>query len=253
MRKSYLLLWILPLALIILFAPFSAWLDLRTSAFFYSGEGSFCSTSLLDFYFTYGEVFGFLIGVPSLVFLLVSRFYNRWAPLRLPAFFLVMSLIIGPGVIVNLTMKQFWGRPRPLQIHEFGGKHDFRPFWSPKISIYSEHALRSFPSGHSSMGFYNLAFIFLGRRYKIRTLTSVGAGLTAFWGIGLMFTRIAQGGHFLSDVLISPIIMLWVMILLDRFLYGNHKWSIQVRKHILALPDDLVYMQTPLRLKEQTA
>ena len=37
------------------------------------------------------------------------------------AVFLVLSLLLGPGLLVNVILKDNWGRPRPGSVVEFGG------------------------------------------------------------------------------------------------------------------------------------
>ena len=123
-----------------------------------------------------------------------------------------LTLVVGAGLITNSVLKEYWGRPRPKQVVEFGGKLDYRPFWQPNLEATREPQ-KSFPSGHVAMGFFYLSLIIVGRHYKNRLLFGLGLFLTLFWGIGLMIARVAQGGHFLSDVIVSPIIM-WLTVLI---------------------------------------
>src|SRR5947209_2435522 len=37
------------------------------------------------------------------------------------ALFLVVTLVLGPGLIVNVTMKDYWPRARPIDVPEFAG------------------------------------------------------------------------------------------------------------------------------------
>lgn len=120
---------------------------------------------------------------------------NRLRFPRRVAVFLLLSLALGPGLLVNILMKDQMGRPRPVQTINFGGKHDHvRPF------MLSKSCKRncSFVSGHAASGFYlvSIAFIDVRRRKKWVAVGLITGGL-----IGLM--RIAQGGHFLSDVVFS--------------------------------------------------
>jgi membrane-associated PAP2 superfamily phosphatase len=108
----------------------------------------------------------------------------------------VILLAIGPGIIVNAVFKEYWGRPRPREIVQFGGKKEFLHPWQKGIA----HKGRSFPSGHSSAAFYLAApyFIFRRRKPKAATLWLTG-GLV--FGTLMSVARITQGGHFLSDTL----------------------------------------------------
>ena len=41
------------------------------------------------------------------------------------AWFLVVTLALGPGVVTNLILKDHWHRPRPIDVTEFGGSFRF--------------------------------------------------------------------------------------------------------------------------------
>lgn len=113
--------------------------------------------------------------------------------------FLVMLLALGPGLLVNGILKKNWGRPRPRQIVEFGGSRQYQHPWQPDFDTGEG---RSFPSGHGAAAFYLTAPFFIHRRSNpklARRWLSVGL----CFGLLMSFARIAQGGHFLSDVLWS--------------------------------------------------
>jgi len=118
---------------------------------------------------------------------------KRW---RKAGPFLVLLLIIGPGLLVNSVFKQHWDRPRPVDVTEFSGRKEFLNPWQPGISGKG----RSFPSGHTSAAFYLTAPYFIYRRRKKGVALAWLAGGIAF-GIMMSIARITQGGHFLSDTL----------------------------------------------------
>lgn len=134
-----------------------------------------------------------------------------------PGLFLVILLALGPGLIVNSIFKEYWGRPRPRDIVQFGGSKAFLHPWQNGIA----HNGRSFPSGHSSAAFYLSSPYFIYRRKKPGV-----ARLWLFGGLifGLMMSvaRLAQGGHFLSDNLWAwgmvhlTAISLYYLLRLDR-------------------------------------
>ncbi|HXE96169.1 MAG TPA: phosphatase PAP2 family protein [Dongiaceae bacterium] len=111
-----------------------------------------------------------------------------------PGLFLVILLALGPGLLVNSVFKEHWGRPRPREIVQFGGKKEFLQPWQKGTA----HNGRSFPSGHSSAAFYLTAPFFVYRRRKPRTAAYWMAGGLLF-GMLMSIARITQGGHFLSD------------------------------------------------------
>ncbi|MFA6961445.1 MAG: phosphatase PAP2 family protein [Opitutaceae bacterium] len=113
------------------------------------------------------------------------------------AWFFPLLMLLGPGLLVNLAGKEGMGRPRPRSVIEFGGKDEYRVAGWPGPP---GDGRKSFPSGHASMGFYLMAgyFVWRGRRPALAR-ASLAAGLVMGAAIG--WARIAQGGHFLSDII----------------------------------------------------
>ena len=110
--------------------------------------------------------------------------------------FLVVSLAVGPGLIVNRILKEFWGRARPLDTDLFGGAHAFSLPWE-----VADGCIRncSFVSGEASAGIWLVAFAFVvpvaWRPITVR--------LALAWAVLISFNRMAFGGHYLSDVVIG--------------------------------------------------
>jgi hypothetical protein len=125
--------------------------------------------------------------------------------------------------LVNAVFKEHWGRPRPREVTEFGGRERFEKVWEYDASSPG----KSFPSGHASMGFCLFALYFVGRAMRqewTRWAVPVALGL----GGALGLARIAQGGHFASDVMWSAgfcyftaLGLAWVMRLGERPLYSG--------------------------------
>lgn len=115
---------------------------------------------------------------------------------RLQALFLLLLLILGPGLVVNVLLKDHLSRPRPYELIEFGGHYQYGEFWQPGTGLRNG----SFPSGHAAMAFCMLGpwFVYRGRQ-PIRARLFLAGGLS--WGMVVGYVRMAQGGHFLSDVL----------------------------------------------------
>ena len=133
------------------------------------------------------------------------------------AIFLLLSLALGPGLTVNTIFKDHWGRARPAQITQFGGDKKFTPAFVP-----SDQCTRncSFPAGDPAMGFYLVSAALLAgsatqRRRGIVAAVAVGAAL----GV----VRLAQGGHFLSDVIASGFLVSAIAWGLHRLMMtGDH-------------------------------
>lgn len=114
------------------------------------------------------------------------------------AAFVLWAFLLGPGLMVNAVFKAHWGRARPAQVQQFGGTARFTPALQPAGEC--RHNC-SFVSGHASIGFGLFAFAFVLPRQRSRwILAALAAGCT----IGL--ARMAQGGHFLSDVVFSALV-----------------------------------------------
>ena len=158
-----------------------------------------------------------LLSVSALFVLLMSFLRTRFAPWRKKAIFILLLLALGPGLVVNVLLKGELGRPRPRQIVEFGGEHQFTQCWQPGAGGSNS----SFPSGHAAIAFFLMAPWFVLRDGKKRYAK-------AFLITGLLFgtlvgiARILQGGHFVSDVLWSGGILYLAGSLLG-FALGIHK------------------------------
>ena len=109
--------------------------------------------------------------------------------------YLALVLAVGPGLFANLILKEHWGRPRPREVVEFGGRHSYEPpLWRDAASTG-----KSFPCGHATMGFFFFGHFFIHRRRHPRLAwVAFASALALGWLIG--FARAMQGGHFISDI-----------------------------------------------------
>lgn len=136
--------------------------------------------------------------------------------IRRMALFVLFSILLGPGLVVNGIFKDHYGRPRPRQIEQFQGHLVYQPPGMPGAEG------KSFPCGHCSVGFAVWIFYFLNRRRK--PLLAYGILVFAIsLGIAVGLGRMAAGGHFLSDILWSGFFSYAVCALLYHPLVG--KWE----------------------------
>jgi lipid A 4'-phosphatase len=184
--------------------------DLKISGWFYdnaNGGWFLRQNSFLDLIYNKGLLPGIYITGGALLVLLVGFRYESLRRMRKVALYLVLVMVIGPGLIVNAVLKEHWGRPRPRDVENFGGKERFEKVW--EYDAVSPG--KSFPSGHASMGFFFFSAYFLtrgwGRGWAIWTLATA-----LILGALLGFTRIAQGGHYFSDVIWSAGICYFVAL-----------------------------------------
>lgn len=139
------------------------------------------------------------------------------AGLRRRMAYLLLVLALGPGLLVNVVLKGEWGRARPSQVVEFGGDKIFTP-----ALVMADQCEKncSFVSGHASMGFF---FIALAWVFRDRRWLWAGIAIGAVVGLG----RMAQGGHFLSDVVFAFWSVYLIATLGSRWLLGH--WAISER------------------------
>jgi membrane-associated PAP2 superfamily phosphatase len=183
---------------LLLLLGLSSQLDLLFSSYFYP----FPETDLLKAIYIAGPLPGWIVVIASSIGLCIPK-YKQFRRIFI---YLIATLAIGSGLIVHAALKENWGRPRPKQVLEFGGKELFRPFYKPNFEeTLDKH--RSFASGHVTMGFFFFTFYFIGRKRHNRALQWFGIGCSFFLGFLLSYARIAQGGHFLSDAVGSLIVM----------------------------------------------
>lgn len=171
--------------------------------------------------YRYGERPAYLVGIAALLVYLGSFVTTRMLRYRLAALFLALSLVIGPGLVVNSLLKGQWGRPRPRHLVELGGTMQFHQPWQP--GPVPRNA--SFPAGHPAAAFYFSAPYFLLRTTRPRQARYWLYG-GALFGILMGAARIVQGGHFLSDVLWSAGLVYMTMMLLAALLKLDERMAV---------------------------
>ena len=172
-------------------------LDLAISSLFFDGKWFLAERQPWLFLYDYGNIPSISMGVASLIYLIISIFKNNIREFRRAAIFILLTLILGPGLMVNSVFKKHWGRQRPRQVEQFQADGTFTKVWVKTSSGGS-----SFPSGHAAIGFFVLTpfFVFVKRYKKLAyTLFWLGFAYGLFMGVG----RVVQGAHFTSDVLWS--------------------------------------------------
>lgn len=198
--------WLGPILAMAILTPFTPFLDLTMTNFFYLPTHGFPSNAFYDFLYNYGVIPAQLLFCLSTIILFLGCFFKKWKKWHAPALTLVLSLLIGGGLIIHVILKDHWGRPRPKQTIEFEGTQPFRPYYYPNF-FHQPEPSKSFPCGHCTMGFYFFTLALAAKKLNFRKTFWTALILSLVLGIGLSIARIAQGGHFFSDTLISALIM----------------------------------------------
>lgn len=120
----------------------------------------------------------------------------------------LMTFALGSGVLVNGILKAFWGRPRPRDTDMFGGRFDFIQAGSGGGKCLDNC---SFISGEAATAGWLFCLIWL---LPPRLRLPLGIPI-ALLSVALTGLRIANGAHFLSDVVLgwlsSPVIFVGLL------------------------------------------
>lgn len=188
-------------------------IDLWFSGLFYRSKGGFWlrRNDALGFFRATNDVL-----VAAVVVLLVASVAMKLARPEKPSpippnkvVFLLSTLVLGPLLLVNVILKGMWGRPRPVQVDAFGGEAPYVEVW--RITEWCD-ANCSFVSGEASSAMWLVAVALVLPR-------SVRAPVTAaavVYAVFLSLNRIAFGGHFLSDVVLSSCLTVLLVAVVHR-------------------------------------
>ena len=198
--RAIVLDWAIPVVLlVVLTIPFfRSDIDMRIARHFYvPGRGWPVGGETLWLGLKhYGVIPAWVMAISALGVVVGSFFRLRLRPWRRGAGFIVLVMMLGPGLLVNTVFKEHWGRPRPKDMVEFSGT---REYVAPLVKSPSEWG-GSFPSGHAATAFYLLTpYFLLRRRFRARGVVVLATGIA--YGCLMGYARIAQGAHFLSDIL----------------------------------------------------
>ena len=205
------LIWALLFFSLAIFAKFPG-LDLLISARYYDPELGFFHRNhpvvlaLYDWTPWIGRGLVITLAVYALVAPLLARHFAKqgehslaqraggsWRHLATVA---VVCGLLGPGLIIEGIFKNQMGRPRPVQVVEFGGKDTYQ---GPFVQGTTPERNRSFVSSHAAAGFWLMSLgLTCGPLWRRRWLL-IGIVTGGVVGLG----RILQGGHFFSDILFA--------------------------------------------------
>lgn len=153
------------------------------------------------------------VAIAGLLLVLLRR-RAHWRMRAMHWLYLVLCLGVGPGLVTNTLLKDQWGRARPARIVEFGGSRTFTP---PLLPANQCARNCSFVSGEAaSMFAIFYAAALIAPHWSVATMI---AGTIVGLAAGLV--RVAQGGHFLSDVVFAGVFMALTAAGLHRLMFGR--------------------------------
>lgn len=122
--------------------------------------------------------------------------WRRWL-------YLGVCSLLGPLVLVNIILKEHWGRWRPREIVELGGAESFTPVLTLGGSCDSNC---SFVSGEVA----SMVMVFIALAFATRHWRPIHYALAVIMGALSAYIRVGQGGHFLSDAIFAGVLMVLV-------------------------------------------
>ncbi|MDB9776229.1 phosphatase PAP2 family protein [Alphaproteobacteria bacterium] len=209
----YLKYFLLIISISIVFFIFPT-IDISISGIFYKGDGNFFANSpdwnvylLRKILLPSIILFLVLLPIIGIPYCLITK--KKILTLTLNNLtYLLLTGILSLGIIVNVILKNLWGRVRPNDTIIFGGDQPFSIPWL-KVS-HCDHNC-SFVSGDVSAFTLLLALILIFSKPNLSKYAFILILL-------ISVTRIMEGGHFFSDVIMSFMITHFIIkILFDFF------------------------------------
>lgn len=194
-------------------------IDLYVSSLFFNTSEKFYleHSPWVRFIYHVAPLFSIAVGVGTvlaIVWMIIKKTDELFNIKKKVYIFIILFLFLVPGMLVNNGFKEFSGRARPRNVIEFNGSKEFTKIFVNKKQCDSNC---SFVSGHSASGFFfcTLSLIFVGRRRKQLFWFGI------FMGSLLGFVRIVAGGHFLSDVYFSFVVVYLFGLLLHYWMFKD--------------------------------
>jgi lipid A 4'-phosphatase len=136
--------------------------------------------------------------------------WQRWL-------YLGVCSLLGPLLLVNVILKETWGRWRPREIIELGGQESFTSVLNTAGGCASNC---SFVSGEVA----SMVMIFMALAFATRHWRPIHYVLAVLMGGLEAFIRVGQGGHFTSDAIFAGVLMALVACAVHAWFFLS-AWS----------------------------
>jgi membrane-associated phospholipid phosphatase len=121
-------------------------------------------------------------------------------------------MILAPGLMANVLLKDHWGRSRPIDITQFGGNERFVAWWDPRGDCPSNC---SFVSGDVTGAFWTVAPAALAPPHW----RAIAYGAALALGTSMAVLRVMAGAHFPSDVIFAGVFTFLIIWVVYAFIY----------------------------------
>jgi lipid A 4'-phosphatase len=210
------LLTLVVLFILIVFVTIGSSLDVFLSSLFYGADEKFIlqsyyPTTIFVRQVVLPIIILYLFLFPGLSLLLpLRKIYFNFNLKNKDVLFIFSATLFNLLIVVNVILKNSWGRARPNDILQLGGSETFTPWFQISDSCINNC---SFVSGDASVGFSIISLFFITKK-------SVYLWLSIFFGFLLGTVRVLEGGHFLSDVLIAGF-LIFILTSLEFYFFNK--------------------------------
>lgn len=215
-------------------------LDIQLISYFYHPQHPYPwdlrSKYPWNLFYYFGSYPGILLALIALIFVILSYINRNFIRFRKESLFVLVALIVGPGLVVNAILKDHYGRPRPREIRCFGGQQEYYSVLKPAFQARG----KSFPCGHCSMGFYFFTLFYVWKKRR-KWLSRASLLFALLYGTLIGVARMGQGGHFPSDVLWAGGFVFFITAFLYYKVFKLHKWEgSSVKENVKLLPKSIM-------------
>jgi membrane-associated PAP2 superfamily phosphatase len=195
-------------------------LDLRIAGYFYGFEDPVHYKFALRLYpplmqaRNVGLWIGTVLVVPAVAALMIKLVFPRRKLLMSgrAVVFLIATMVLAPGLMANVLLKDHWGRSRPIDVTQFGGTERFVAWWDPRGDCPSNC---SFVSGDVTGAFWTVAPAALAPPHW----RAIAYGAALALGTSMAVLRVMAGAHFPSDVIFAGVFTFLIIWVVYAFIY----------------------------------